>query len=147
MRSHKIYWDLARSIEISQDLLRSHKIYWDLTRSSEISQDLLRSHKIYRDLIRSSDLASYIFHFVFDIWHSMTFDIWHLTFDIWHLTIDNWQLTFDIWHLTFDMTKGTRSNSTNTFNIGTIFYWWILWLSLAIWKCVETYFTMWFKRC
>ena len=27
-------------------LLRSHKIYWDITRSTEISQDLLRSHKI-----------------------------------------------------------------------------------------------------
>ena len=106
----------------------SYKIYWDLARSIEISQELLRSHKIYWDVIGSSDLASYISHFVFDIWHLtfdieitwyLTFDISHFTFYIWPLTFDNchltlifhdidmpWHLTFDIdipWHLTFDI--------------------------------------------
>ena len=57
LRSHKIYWDVTRSIEISQDLLRSHKIYSDLTRSTQSSQDLLRSHKVYWDLTRSTEIS------------------------------------------------------------------------------------------
>ena len=79
---------------------------WDLARSTEISQDLLKSPKIYWDLTIHGDLT---WHLPFDIWH-LTFDIWHLTldisyltFDIWHLTIDNWHLTFANWHLTFDI--------------------------------------------
>ena len=85
------YWDIARSIEISQDL----------TKSTEISQYLLRSHKIYRDLKRSTDLAFYILHLLFDIWHLTCHDIWHLTFNIWHLISE--VLLFYVWHFTFDI--------------------------------------------
>ena len=35
------------TFDISQDLLRSHKIYWDLTRSTEISKDLLIWHYVF----------------------------------------------------------------------------------------------------
>ena len=55
----------------SWDLL-IYKIYWGLARSTEISQDLLRSNKIYWDLKRSSDLALCIWHptgsFLANIW-------------------------------------------------------------------------------
>ena len=53
---HVITWHLTFDIF---HLLRSHKFYWDLTRSIEISQDLLRSQKIY---------WFGILHFTFGIW-------------------------------------------------------------------------------
>ena len=86
-----------------QCILRSHKIYWDLTRSTEISQDLLRSQKIYRFGILH--LTCGIWHLTFEIWHSKCHDIpWHFTFDIdatWHLKFDMpWHsITFDVWHI------------------------------------------------
>ena len=115
MRSHKIYWDLARSTDISQDLLISHKIYWDLTRSTDMAKYIwhlilglllstfdiwnLKPHfifDIYWDLRRSTEISKYLL-----IWHH-TFDIWRLVIDIWHfMTFDIWHLTFDIWHLTW----------------------------------------------
>ena len=122
LRSHKIYWDLTRSAEISYGLLiwqntfdiwhwhvsiwhdMTFDIYWDLT------QDLLRSHKIYWDLTRSIEISSdlliwhlifYILYLTFDIARHLTFDNWQLTIEIWHLTLI-WHLT-SIWHLTIDI--------------------------------------------
>ena len=46
-------WDLARSTEISQDLLRSHKVYWDLTRFTGISQDFDISHAIWFYILKT----------------------------------------------------------------------------------------------
>jgi len=150
LRSHKIYWDLTISSEISQDLLiwqntfdfwtftfyflHIYMTYMTLT-CHDMPFDiwhLLRSHKNYLDLIRSTDLALYIWNLTFGIWHLtchdiwhltlIWHDIWHLTFDIWHLTFDICHLTFDIWHLTFDIWHLTFDMTEGTDSTSTDTY-------------------------
>ena len=80
--------------------LRSHKIWWDLTISTEVSQDLLRYHKIYWDL-----KYQLIWHsaFNFDTW-DLTFDIDML---LTLICCDIWQLIFDIFDMTLCNDIGT----------------------------------------
>ena len=88
----------------TQDIQRSHKTFWDLTRSTEISQDLLRSHKIY--WFGKIHLTFDIQTFTFDIWHAITFDIWHFTsHKIYRDFTRSTEISKDllIWHLTFDI--------------------------------------------
>ena len=109
-RSRKIYWDLTRSIKISQILQRSHTIYWHLT------WDIW--YLPFGFLILACD----IWHGTFEMWYvnvTLKYDICHLIFDkIWHWWhLENWHLTlltididdigdiwtFNIWHLKFDI--------------------------------------------
>ena len=63
----------------------------------------------------------------------------HCTLNIAHCTlhiVGPLNLTFmitdfsiDIWHWTLDMAEGIGSTSTDTYDMGTILYWWILRLS------------------
>ena len=104
-----IYWDITRSTH-----------YWDIARSIEISQDLTKSTEISQDLLRFQKIYWFgILHLIFNIWHLTLIRHCH---DIWHLTL----ICHDIWHLyamTFDISEGTDSTSTDAYDIGTDGFW------------------------
>ena len=94
--------------------MRSHKIFWDLTRSFEISQDLLISH-LHWNLTFVIWLLSFILCL-------LTLNFWLLTFLISDIWLFNWptvdvKISYSLLYIECNVT-GTDGNCTGTDDTG-----------------------------
>ena len=122
LKSHKIFWDLTRSTEISQDLLILPKILHLIFVIWHLSYLLLFCCWHFWYFLKVVDILIFLrffyiyyfetclniftfLHLTFDmifIWR-LAFDICCFSFDICHLIFEIWPLIYDIWHLSCDI--------------------------------------------